>query len=39
MRMGKLVVAVGSTRRPKLDAVRAALEEIDGRLAKAGAGT
>ena len=30
--MAKLVVAVASTRRPKLDAVRAALDEIDGRL-------
>lgn len=37
--MGKLVVAVGSTRRPKLDAVRAALTEIDGRLATVGAET
>jgi len=30
--MEKLVVAVGSTRRPKLDAVRAALAEIGSRL-------
>jgi inosine/xanthosine triphosphatase len=37
-RMAKLVVAVGSTRRPKLDAVRAALREIDGRLSIAAAG-
>jgi inosine/xanthosine triphosphatase len=35
--MKRIVVAVGSTRRPKLDAVRAALAEIDGRLAPAGA--
>ena len=35
--MAKLVVAVGSTRRPKLDAVRAALGEIKGRLGPAGA--
>ncbi len=36
--MARLVVAVGSTRRPKLDAVRAALAEIGGRLAPAGTG-
>jgi inosine/xanthosine triphosphatase len=30
--MKTILVAVGSTRRPKLDAVRAALDEIDGRL-------
>ncbi len=35
--MAKLVVAVASTRRPKLDAVRAALGEINGRLVPAGA--
>jgi inosine/xanthosine triphosphatase len=34
--MAGIVVAVGSTRRPKLDAVRAALDEIGGRLAPAG---
>jgi non-canonical (house-cleaning) NTP pyrophosphatase len=35
--MAKLLVAVGSTRRPKVEAVRAALDEIGGRLAPAGA--
>lgn len=34
--MGKILVAVGSTRRPKVDAVRAALDEIGVRLAPAG---